>query len=195
MQNWIQFELLAKTLIKTFENEFISDEIIIDWLKHFIDHTNSNSLSEWKLLLMNQHDSHCTSEFVRLANDHHIRSFSFIFHLTHCMQSLDVEIFHSYKKHHDNVIKQALTKFHMQYSLKRFCNDLNQIREHTFKEIIIRSAFKKSGMWSVNTQKCIDQLKNSQLRIWKNPNPYECCMVSWSLLQMTSLYRYQIAPE
>jgi hypothetical protein len=29
MQNWIQFELFAETLIKTFENEFINDEIII----------------------------------------------------------------------------------------------------------------------------------------------------------------------
>jgi hypothetical protein len=62
------------------------------------------------------------------------------------MQSLNVEIFHSYKKHHDNAIKQAVAKFHLSYSLKRFCDDLNQIREHTFKEIIIRSAFEKSGM-------------------------------------------------
>jgi hypothetical protein len=93
---------------------------------------------------MNQHDNHCTSEFARLANDHHIRLFSFILHLTHCMQSLNVRIFHSYKKHHDNVIKQAIAKFHLQYSLKRFCDDLNQIREHTFKEIIIRFAFENS---------------------------------------------------
>jgi hypothetical protein len=156
MQNWIQFELFVETLIKTFENEFISDEIIVDWLKHFIDHTNSNSLSKWKLLLMNQHDSHCTFKFARLANDHHICFFSFIFHFTHYMQSLNVEIFHSYKKHYDNVIKQAVTKFHLQYSLKRFCDDLSQIREYTFKEIIIRFAFEKSDMWSVNTQRCID---------------------------------------
>jgi hypothetical protein len=75
------------------------------------------------------------------------------------MQSLNVEIFHFYKKHHDNVIKQALTKFHLQYTLKRFCDDLSQIREHIFKKIIIRYAFEKSGMRSVNTQKCIDQSK------------------------------------
>jgi hypothetical protein len=158
MQNWVQIELFVETFIKTFENEFISDEIIIEWLKHFILHTNSstNSLQECKLLLMNQHDSYCISEFVRLANDYHIRSFSFISHLTHCMQSLNVEIFHLYKKHHDNVIKQALTNFYLQYWLKRFCDDLNQSREHTFKRIIIRFAFKKFGMWSVNTQKRIN---------------------------------------
>jgi hypothetical protein len=53
MQNWVQLELLAETLIKTFENEFINHEIIINWLKHFIDYTNSNSLLKKKLLLMN----------------------------------------------------------------------------------------------------------------------------------------------
>jgi hypothetical protein len=95
---------------------------------------------------MNQHDNHCIFEFVRLANDHHIRSFFFILHLTHCTQSLNVEIFHSYKKHHDNVIKQALTKFYLQYTLKRFCDDLSQIRKYTFKEIIIRFAFEKFDM-------------------------------------------------
>jgi hypothetical protein len=115
MQSWIQFELLTETLIKTFEKEFINDEIIIDWLKHFIFYMNSstNSLQKWKLILMNQHDSYCISEFVRLANDHHIRSFSFISHFTHCMQSLNVDIFHLYKKYHDNVIKQTLTKFYL----------------------------------------------------------------------------------
>jgi hypothetical protein len=93
MQNWVQPGLPAGTLIKTSENGFTSDQIAIDWLKHFIDHTNSDSLSEWKLLLMDQHGSHCTPEFVRLANDHHIRPFPFIPHLTHCMQPLNVGIF------------------------------------------------------------------------------------------------------
>jgi hypothetical protein len=113
MQNWVQFELFAETLIKTFENEFINDQTIIEWLKHFILHTNSstNSLQEWKLLFINQHDNHCIFKFIRLANDHCIRSFSFISHLTHCMQSLNVDIFHSYKKHHYLQNRKRLTKY------------------------------------------------------------------------------------
>ncbi len=45
MQNWVQFELFAETLIKTSENEFINDEIMIDWFKHFILHINSSTNS------------------------------------------------------------------------------------------------------------------------------------------------------
>jgi hypothetical protein len=120
---------------------------------------------------MNQHGSHCTPEFVRLANNHHIRPFPFIPHLIHCMQPLNVGIFHPYKKHHDNAIKQAIAEFHLEYSLKRFCDDLGQIREHTFKGTTIRSAFEKSGMWPVNSQRCIDQLKKFAASNMKNSEP------------------------
>jgi hypothetical protein len=159
MKNWIQFGLSAETLIKTSSSEFIIDEIVIEWLKHFIQHTNSGPLQEWKILLMNNHDSHENSQFVLLTNQNHIRLFLFISHLTHCMQSLNVDIFNSYKKHHDNVIKKTLTKFDLFYTLKRFCNDLDDIRENTFKRIIIRFAFKKFDMWSINLTQCIAQLK------------------------------------
>jgi hypothetical protein len=108
---------------------------------------------------MNNHDSHENLQFILLANQNHIRFFSFISHLTHCMQSLNVDIFQFYKQHHDNDIKKTLAKFDLFYTLKRFCNDLDDIRENTFKKIIIRFAFDKIDMWSINSTNCITQLK------------------------------------
>ncbi len=85
--------------------------------------------------------------------------FVFFYFSSHSLHAIVECIFQSYKKHHDNVIKEVLAKFHLQYSLKRFCDDLSKIREHTFKEIIIEFAFEKFDIWSVNSQKCINQLK------------------------------------
>jgi hypothetical protein len=48
-------------------------------------------------MLMNNHESHMTPEFIALANENHIRPFPLIPHLTHCMQPLDVGVFQSYK--------------------------------------------------------------------------------------------------
>jgi hypothetical protein len=48
-------------------------------------------------MLMNNQKSHVILEFIAFANENHIRSFSLILHLTHCMQSLNVEIFQFYK--------------------------------------------------------------------------------------------------
>jgi hypothetical protein len=82
-----------------FESGFISDKIALKFLKHYIKNSDDvdSDATEWKLMLMNNHESHITSEFIALANENHIRPFSLIPHLTHCMQPLDVEVFQPYK--------------------------------------------------------------------------------------------------
>jgi hypothetical protein len=77
---------------------FTSDKIALEFLKHYIKHSDADSDAiEWKLMLMNNHDSHVTSEFIALINENHIRFFSLIPHLKHCMQSLNEGVFQSYK--------------------------------------------------------------------------------------------------
>ena len=98
-------------------------------------------------MLMNNHGSHITSEFSLLAVDNHIRSYFLIFHLTHCMQSLDVAVFQPYKHWHNDAIKQTMAKFNLEYSMARFCENLTKIRNSTFKKFTIQFVFEKSGMY------------------------------------------------
>jgi hypothetical protein len=159
MTSWFSNDLSANTHVVTSDSDFTFDQIAVKFLKHYIKHSDAESNAEWKLMLMNNHDSHLTSEFISLTNDHHIRSFSLISHLTHCMQSLDVRIFQSYKKWHDTTIKEVVAKSFVEYSLTRFLSDLTKIRNNIFKSIIIRHAFEKCDMWSVNSDACIKLLK------------------------------------
>ncbi len=108
---------------------------------------------------MDNHGSHRTPEFIKLANENHIRPFPFIPHLTHCMQPLDVGIFQPYKKWHDTTIKEAIAESFVEYSLTRFLSDLTKIRNNTFKSTTIRHAFENCGMWPVNADVCIKLLK------------------------------------
>ncbi len=110
-------------------------------------------------MLMNNHESHMTFEFIALTNENHIRSFSLISHLTHCMQSLNVDVFQSYKHLHDQTIKNAVVTSFVKYSLRQFLNDLMKIRNNIFKASIIRHVFEKFEMWSVNEKQCVKQLK------------------------------------
>jgi hypothetical protein len=109
MTSWFSSSFSADTHIVSSSSDFTSDQIAVEFLKHYIKHSDAESNAEWKLMLMNNHDSHRMSEFIKLANENHIRPFSFIPYLTHCMQSLDVRIFQSYKKWHDTIIKEAVT--------------------------------------------------------------------------------------
>ena len=92
---------------------------------------------------MNNHDNHIISEFALLAVDNHIGSYSLISYLTHRMQSLDVAVFQPSKHWHNDAIQQTMTKFNLEYSMARFCENLIKIRNNIFKKIIILTIFEK----------------------------------------------------
>jgi hypothetical protein len=153
-------ELSEDTYVMFSESEFISNKIALKFLKHYIKHSDAYSDAEWKLMLMNNHESHIIFEFIAFANENHIRSFSLISHLTHCMQSLNVEIFQFYKHWHDQIIQNAVVTSFVKYSIEQFLHDLTKIKNHTFKSSIIRHVFEKSEMWLVSEKQCIKQLKH-----------------------------------
>jgi hypothetical protein len=67
------------------ENVFTTNGIAVTFLQHYIDNSNSGPDPKWKIMLMDNHGSYCTPEFITLANENHIRPFPLIPHLTHCM--------------------------------------------------------------------------------------------------------------
>ena len=159
MVNWFSEDLPSGTHIIPSDLGFTSDKIAVEYLKHFIKNSYAGPNAEWKLMLMDNHGSHATPEFVDLANENHIRPYLLIPHLTHCMQPLDVGIFQPYKHWHNVAIQEAIFESFIEYSLMQFLKDLTKIRNNTFKASTIQNAFEKSGMWPVNSKVCIKQLK------------------------------------
>ena len=160
MADWYTPEWHPDTKVITSEKGFTTNEIAIEFLRHYITHSNASpNATEWKLLLMDNHGSHDTPAFLELALENKILPYPLIPHLTHCMQPLDVGIFQPYKHWHDVAIKEALASLDVEYGLRSFLRDLNWVRAQTFKKSTIRSAFRKSGMWPPNSKECLSQLK------------------------------------
>lgn len=159
MINWFSEDLPSGTHHVPSDSGFTSDEIAVEYLKHFIKNSDAGPDAEWKLMLMDNHGSHTTPEFVDLANENHIRPYPLIPHLTHCMQPLDVGVFQPYKHWHNVAIQEAISESFIEYSLTQFLKDLTKIRNNTFKASTIRNVFEKSGIWPVNSKICIKQLK------------------------------------
>jgi hypothetical protein len=76
---------------------YTNNRIGVDFLKHFIKHTQASSTSRYKMLLFDGAESHETDEFKQLANKHNIILFRYPSYLTHLIQPLDVGCFQSYK--------------------------------------------------------------------------------------------------
>src|SRR5438034_489034 len=131
---------------------------------------------------MNNHDNYKTAEFLKLANNNHILSYSLIPHLTHYMQPLDVGVFQPYKHWHDRVIQNALASLSFEYNIQFFLSDLPTIRANTFKKRTIQHAFKKSGMWPINIKQCLKQLKT-----FSSPSQPKIDKSTLSILPQTSI--------
>jgi hypothetical protein len=159
MASWFSDKLPPNTRIVTLTSGFTSEEIALEFLKHYIQNSNAGPDADWKLMLMNNHETHLTSEFIALANDNHIRPYLLISHLTHIMQPLDVGIFGPYKHWHDKAIQEAIAVSFIEYSVNQFLRDLNKIRQNACKASNVLHAFKKFGMWSINVERCIELFK------------------------------------
>jgi hypothetical protein len=75
--DWFSPEMDPDLHIETSEKGFTTDEIAVKWLHHFIKHSDAGPNAEEKLLLMDNHGSHKTGEFVQLANLNHILPYPF----------------------------------------------------------------------------------------------------------------------
>ena len=131
---------------------------------------------------MDNHESHETAEFLKLANDNHILPYLLIPHLTHCMQPLDVGVFQPYKHWHDVAIQNALASLSFEYDIQSFLQDLSTIQENIFKKRTIQHAFRKSGMWPIDTKQCLKQLKT-----FNSPSKSNNDEPTLSLLPQTSM--------
>src|SRR5438034_7461182 len=118
MASWFPPELDPDTYIITSEKGFTNDKIAVEFLKHYIKNSDAGPSSEWKLLLMDNHGSHETPEFIQLANENHILPYPLLSHLTHCMQPLDVGVFQPYKQDRNST---RLNYSHTVISYAVFC--------------------------------------------------------------------------
>lgn len=159
MMEWITPNLQKEMRIEPSENGFTSNEIALIFLQHYIKNSDAGPNSEWKLMLMDNHGSHNTPEFITLANDNHILPYPLLPHLTHCMQPLDVGIFGVYKHWHDKALQEAVAKGDLEYGVRSFLRDLKGIRDKTLTKKNQQSAFRESGMFPPNTKQCLDMLK------------------------------------
>jgi hypothetical protein len=112
-----------------------------------------------RALLMDQHGSHMTPEFVLKATGYNIHPFPFPGHLTHVLQPLDVAVFQPYKHWHRKAVQAATRNLDPDYTISSFFRDLPEIRANTFKDTTILNAFRKAGVWPINSEIALAKMK------------------------------------
>jgi hypothetical protein len=154
MESWYRDRLHQNERILLSESDFTTDQLTFRFLQHFIAYTKARPKEPPKLVLMDNHGSHITPEFILLANQNNVIPFSFPAHLTHCMQPCDVGIFQAMKHWHSKAIQHALETLDFDSTISSFLRDLPKIRSQTLK----KHAFEQAGMWPINSQKVLEKM-------------------------------------
>ncbi len=116
------------------------------------------------MLLLDNHGSHLTYEFIKFADEHGIVLFTLPPHTTHFLQPLDGLPFQVYKHYHGQAVTEAARNGYDTFERREFLEKLPSIRQKTFTGKTIQSSFKSCGLYPFNPSSIIDLLKKKMIK-------------------------------
>ncbi|KAL2019064.1 hypothetical protein VTK56DRAFT_10095 [Thermocarpiscus australiensis] len=118
LANWYtECNLPADWRIATTENGWTTNAVGLDWIKHFDFHTAPRTKGKNRLLILNGHESHHSTEFELYCQQNNIITLCMPLHSSYKLQPLDVSCFRPLKQLYGRQIKD-LIRAHINYVSK-----------------------------------------------------------------------------
>jgi hypothetical protein len=94
LASWYENSPLPKDwIISTSENGWTTNEIGLEWIQHFDKHTKSRTIGKYRLLILDGHGSHHSTDFELYCKENDIVTLWMPPHSSHLLQPLDVACF------------------------------------------------------------------------------------------------------
>ncbi|USP76146.1 plasma membrane calcium-transporting atpase 2 [Curvularia clavata] len=87
-------------------NGWTTDELGVEWVKHYNQHTAARTARVYRLLILDGHSSHATPEFDQYCADNKIITLCMPPHTSHLLQPLDVGCFSPLKRVYGREIEE-----------------------------------------------------------------------------------------
>jgi hypothetical protein len=125
-------------------------EIGVEWIKDFGKQTAAKADSEYRLLLVDGHNSHYIHGFLAYARTHKILVLCYPSHTTHVYQGLDVVVFSVLKQCWSNARNEYERTTGQSINKKNFLTVYGPAHKKALISEVILTAFRKIGVWSFN---------------------------------------------
>jgi hypothetical protein len=133
-------------VIAVSDNGWTTNELGVEWLKHFNAHTKARTVGARWLLILNGHESHHSLEFQEICKENNIYTLCMPPHSSHLLQPLDVSCFSPLKRAYSREIK-SLIQHHINYITKlEFLLAFKVAYDRSFTLTNILSAFRRAGL-------------------------------------------------
>ncbi|KAF5278025.1 hypothetical protein FQR65_LT15826 [Abscondita terminalis] len=129
---------------------WMTGDIFLNVVKHIQNHTGS-SKERRILILLDNHESHCTIETIVFCRDNGITLLSFPPHTSHRLQPLDIAVFGPFKAHLRSAFNDWMSSNPgKQISIYDIPGLANKAYLSSFTPKNIIKSFEKPGLWPIN---------------------------------------------
>ena len=139
-------------------NGWTTNEVTLDWLKHFDRQTRTKTKGVYRLLILDGHESHSSAEFREYARTNQIITLCMPPHSSHLLQPLDVGCFGPLKKAYsrqiENLVRSRITHISKEAFLPAF---IEAFRAAMTKENIL-GGFRGTGLIPYDPEVVTSQL-------------------------------------
>ena len=141
------------------ENGWTTNERGLDWIKHFDQHSKLRTKGVYRLLVLDGHESHHSTDFELYAKENNIITLCMPAHSSHRLQPLDVGCFRPLKRSYGGEIEKLMRVGITHISKEDFLPAFYTAFRTTFTESNIRGGFRGSGLVPYDPEYVISQLE------------------------------------
>jgi hypothetical protein len=128
------------------KNGWTTNELGLEWLKHFIQHTTAQTVGSHRLLIINGHESHKSLAFQDLCEESKIITLYMPPHTSHILQPLNVGCFAPLKRAYKTEINVLANSNITHINKKAFLAAFSQVFNRVFSSNNIQSSFQATGL-------------------------------------------------
>ena len=148
------------------ENGWTTDELGVEWVKHFNQHTATRTAGVYRLLILDGHSSHATPEFDQYCAENKIITLCMPPHTSHLLQPLDVSCFSPLKRAYGREVEELARQSLHHVDKTDFLTVYTRIRPTVFTQQNIQAGFRATGL----IPPCLDRVLSS-LTVVRTPSP------------------------
>jgi len=156
-------------------NGWTTNELGLEWLKHFNKHTKGRTVGAYRLLIIDGHESHQSQDFKDYCEEHKIITLCMPAHSSHILQPLDVGCFSPLKRKYGHLIL-GLARNHIHHVDKMtFLPAFRDAFNASITEENAKGSFRGAGLVPFNPEAV---LSNLDARI-RTPSPPTTNNITW----------------
>ena len=170
LANWYtECDLPADWRIATTDNGWTTNAVGLDWIKHFDFHTAPRTKGKYRLLILDGHESHHSTEFELYCQQNNIITLCMPPHSSHLLQPLDVGCFGPLKKAYGRQVEDLMRMHITHVSKLEFLCGFREAFFVSMTEKNIQGGFRGAGLVPYDPERVLSML-DVKLRTPTPPN-------------------------